>query len=104
MNDTYFFLPKEKEPRLTTVYSPKEGQALTAAPQEGTMDSQGKHYTSGPRKSFSGGAGLLSTAKDYYLFLQMLANGGELVSFIGGVVVRLTATDPIAAKLQATER
>jgi CubicO group peptidase (beta-lactamase class C family) len=41
------------------------------------MDSQGA-YVDGPRKSFSGGAGLVSTAKDYYLFLQMMANGGEL--------------------------
>ncbi|HXR81280.1 MAG TPA: serine hydrolase, partial [Saprospiraceae bacterium] len=28
-------------------------------------------------KNFSGGAGLVSTAKDYYLFLWMMANGGE---------------------------
>jgi len=77
MNDTYFFLPKEKATRLAKVYSPKEGQPLAAAPVAGTMDSQGA-YIEGPRKSFSGGAGLLSTAKDYYLFLQMMANGGEL--------------------------
>jgi CubicO group peptidase (beta-lactamase class C family) len=32
----------------------------------------------GPRKSYSGGAGLLSTAQDYARFLQMLLNGGEL--------------------------
>src|SRR5690606_16594617 len=30
------------------------------------------------RKSFSGGAGLMSTATDYARFLQMLLNGGEL--------------------------
>jgi CubicO group peptidase (beta-lactamase class C family) len=35
-------------------------------------------YVEGPRKSFSGGAGLLSTANDYARFLQMLLNGGEL--------------------------
>lgn len=77
MADTYFYLPKEKVSRLATVYSPKEGEALRPAPIAGTMDSQGA-YVDGPRKSFSGGAGLLSTAKDYYLFLQMMANGGEL--------------------------
>jgi len=77
MNDTYFFLPKEKVTRLTKVYAPKEGQPLVAAPVAGTMDSQGA-YVEGPRKSFSGGAGLLSTTRDYYLFLQMLANGGAL--------------------------
>lgn len=35
-------------------------------------------YVEGPRKSFSGGAGLLSTVADYGAFLQMLLNGGEL--------------------------
>ena len=33
-------------------------------------------YVEGPRKSFSGGAGLLSTAMDYTRFLQMMLNGG----------------------------
>lgn len=77
MKDTYFYLPKEKAGRLATVYAPKAGEPLQPAPREGTMNSQGA-YIDGPRKSFSGGAGLLSTAKDYYLFLQTMANGGEL--------------------------
>jgi CubicO group peptidase (beta-lactamase class C family) len=77
MSDTYFFLPREKTSRLAKVYMPKEGQPLKPAPVTGTIESQG-HYVDGPRKSFSGGAGLLSTAKDYYLFLRMIGNGGEL--------------------------
>lgn len=76
MKDTYFFLPKEKASRLATVYMPTEGQPLKPAPVEGTVDSQGQ-YVTGPRKNFSGGAGLVSTAKDYYFFLQMMAHGGE---------------------------
>lgn len=76
MTDTYFFLPQEKASRLATVYMPKESEPLKQAPVEGTVDSQGQ-YVTGPHKSFSGGAGLVSTAKDYYHFLQMLANGGE---------------------------
>jgi CubicO group peptidase (beta-lactamase class C family) len=35
-------------------------------------------YVDGPRRSFAGGAGLLSTARDYGRFLQMLLNGGTL--------------------------
>ena len=50
---------------------------MEKSPVEGTMVSQGA-YVDGPRKSFSGGAGLLSTASDYASFLQMLLNGGEL--------------------------
>jgi CubicO group peptidase (beta-lactamase class C family) len=77
MTDTHFFLPKEKASKLTVVYTPGREKPLKAAPVEGTMDAQGG-YVEGPRKNFSGGAGLLSTAKDYYLFLQMMENGGEL--------------------------
>jgi len=77
MKDTYFYLPKSETARLAKVYTPLEGQPLKPASSEGTMDSQGA-YVDGPRMSFSGGAGLLSTTRDYYLFLQALANGGEL--------------------------
>jgi len=41
------------------------------------METQGQ-YVDGPRRSLSGGAGLLSTARDYALFLQMMLNGGDL--------------------------
>src|SRR5690606_37494246 len=76
MPDTHFYLPQEKRDRLATVYSlasldgriPRAGQARTG---------QGD-YVDGPRQSFSGGAGLLSTTSDYARFLQMLLNGGEL--------------------------
>ena len=36
------------------------------------------HYVDGPRKSFAGGAGLASTARDYARFLEMIRNGGAL--------------------------
>jgi CubicO group peptidase (beta-lactamase class C family) len=74
MVDTHFYLPPEKRDRLATVYSLRDG-TLTRAPQEGM--GQGA-YVDGPRQSFSGGAGLLSTASDYARFLQMVVNGGEL--------------------------
>ena len=37
-----------------------------------------RHYVEGPRIAFSGGAGLVSTARDYGRFLQAMLNGGEL--------------------------
>jgi CubicO group peptidase (beta-lactamase class C family) len=74
MVDTHFYLPPEKRGRLATVYSMVDGK-LTRAPEAGM--GQGA-YVDGPRQSFSGGAGLLSTATDYARFLQMLLNGGEL--------------------------
>ena len=35
-------------------------------------------YYRAPKKYFSGGAGLVSTASDYARFAQMLLNGGEI--------------------------
>lgn len=74
MTDTSFYLPPAKKSRFATVYS-YSSSGLARAPEPGM--GQGD-YVSGPRKSFSGGAGLLSTASDYARFLQMLLNGGEL--------------------------
>ena len=75
MTDTHFYLPTEKRDRLAVVYSPTEN-GLERAPNPGGMVGQGA-YVDGPRKSFSGGAGLLSTAMDYAKFLQMMLNKGE---------------------------
>jgi len=75
MKDTSFFLPGAKRGRLAAVYSAKPGGGIERAPEEGR--GQGD-YVDGPRKCFSGGAGLLSTADDYGRFLQMLLGGGAL--------------------------
>ena len=59
-------------------YIPEFNETTVAEPREdGGMVGQGA-YVGGPRKSFSGGAGLLSTAEDYASFLQMMINGGAL--------------------------
>jgi CubicO group peptidase (beta-lactamase class C family) len=75
MTDTYFFVPPEKRARLVTVYAVDSAGHLGRAPDgpKGQGD-----YVDGPRQSFSGGAGLVSTARDYARFLQMLLNRGEL--------------------------
>ena len=75
MNDTSFYLPIGKASRLSVVYNQKE-DGLVRAPEKGEEFSQGQ-YLNGPRTSLSGGAGLLSTSKDYAIFLQMLLNNGK---------------------------
>ena len=77
MDDTHFFLPAGKVGRLATVYSATDSGGMERAPDPGHMVGQGA-YVDGPRKSFSAGAGLVSTAADYARFLQMMLNGGEL--------------------------
>jgi CubicO group peptidase (beta-lactamase class C family) len=74
MLDTRFYLAPAQKGRLTTVYAAKDGK-LERAPEG--QPGQG-HYDSGPRVAFSGGAGLLSTARDYGRFLQTMLNGGAL--------------------------
>jgi CubicO group peptidase (beta-lactamase class C family) len=69
MGDACFYLAPEKAARLAPVYGVEKGVL-------GRGD-QGD-YVTGPRKCFSGGAGLLATAGDYGRLLQMFLNGGEL--------------------------
>jgi len=76
MVDTHFFVPPEKSDRLAVVYGGTE-QGLVRLSTEGHYEGQG-HYVDGPRATFGGGAGLVSTAHDYARFLQMVVNGGEL--------------------------
>jgi CubicO group peptidase (beta-lactamase class C family) len=75
MNDTYFFVPTAKRARLVTVYANDSTGRVVRAPNgpRGQGD-----YVEGPRQNFSGGAGIVSTARDYARFLQMVLNRGEL--------------------------
>ena len=95
MRDTHFFLPAEQRARLTAVYTRAAGAGapgIVRAP-EGARG-QG-HYAEGPRRSFSGGAGLVSTARDYARFLQMLLDGGALdgTRVLGPKTVALMTTN-----------
>jgi CubicO group peptidase (beta-lactamase class C family) len=92
MKDTRFFVPPSERERLATVYmSNAEGKAVRAP--EGSKG-QG-HYIEGPRKSFAGGAGLTSTARDYARFLEMIRNGGAVdgVRILGSRAVQLMTTN-----------
>lgn len=76
MTSTSFYVDPAQADRLATVYSvATRGAPIAKAPEPGT--GQG-NYVTGPRSSFSGGAGLVSTASDYARFLQMLLEGGTL--------------------------
>lgn len=75
MKDTNFFLPKEQRNRLAAVY----GTSTSGKIARSGNDAKGQgSYVDGPRRSFAGGAGLLSTARDYARFLEALRNGGTL--------------------------
>lgn len=75
MTDTFFFVPKNQADRLATLYSSGPDLRVVRAPEG--PSGQG-HYVEGPRRNFSGGAGLISTARDYGRFLEMIRNDGIL--------------------------
>lgn len=68
MKDTFFALPEDRQSRLMTLYR-RAGDKLEKHPNQGMLMN---------RVYFSGAAGLVSTAEDYFHFAQMLANGGQL--------------------------
>ena len=94
MSDTMFYLPPDKAGRLAVVYGSGPDGKIVKAP-DGPRG-QG-HYVNGPRKSFSGGAGLVSTAKDYATFLEALRNGGALgkARILSPHAVKLMTTNQI---------
>jgi CubicO group peptidase (beta-lactamase class C family) len=94
MKDTRFFMPAGQRERLATVYSSGSDGKMARAP-EGARG-QG-HYVEGPKKSFAGGAGLLSTARDYARFLEMIRNGGALngVRILAPRTVELMTTNQV---------
>ncbi len=98
LKDTRFFLPAEQRDRLSAVYSSVPDGTIVRAP-DGARG-QG-HYIEGPRRSFSGGAGLLSTARDYARFLEMIRLGGTLdgVRILSPRSVALMTTNQIGTFL-----
>ena len=101
MKDTYFYLPDDKVARLATVYTYYDGKGLNRFPDtpitEGTFTYSADYPYRGPKKLFSGGAGLSSTASDYARFCQMMLNGGKLgnVRLISRKTVELMSHDQL---------
>jgi CubicO group peptidase (beta-lactamase class C family) len=74
MDDTWFYLPDGKAPRLVSVQKPENGSWVRYP----VTFYDPEYPVKGAKKFFPGGAGLSSTARDYATFLQMYLNGGEL--------------------------
>jgi CubicO group peptidase (beta-lactamase class C family) len=96
MTDTSFFLPPDRRERLAAVYASGADGRAVRAPEGGR--GQGA-YVDGPRRAFSGGAGLVSTARDYGRFLEMIRGGGALdgVRILSPRSVALMHTNQVGA-------
>ncbi len=73
MNDTYFYLPKEKENRLVPVLTKKDDEWVIFEDDRFNVN----YPIEGKRKFFAGGCGLSSTVQDYYKFLTIFLNDGK---------------------------
>lgn len=82
MKDTAFFPAENKLDRLATAYTYDPEKGLNRFPDapitEGTFTYSADYPYHGPKKLFSGGAGLTSTAADYARFCEMMIEGGKL--------------------------
>lgn len=79
MKDTYFYIPENKKSRLAMLHTEDASKHVMNTPQMVTLNGNFyRDYPVLPGGSFySGGGGLVSTAYDYAVFMQMLLNGGE---------------------------
>jgi len=101
MRDTRFFQSPTARERLAAVYS-SGADGLISRAAEGARG-QG-HYLRGPRQNFSGGAGLVSSVRDYARFLEMIRRGGALdgVRILSPRTVRLMSTNQVGTLHSAT--
>ncbi len=111
MKDTSFTIADENRPRFAQLYSPTgagaqfeqtgfasqpTGSGLEVAPAQVSAVFQ-------PGAKFEGGGGgLLSTARDYYRFYQMMVNGGELdgVRLLAPSTVKLMTSNVLADDIE----
>jgi CubicO group peptidase (beta-lactamase class C family) len=95
MDDTAFYAPKNKHDRLATLYRLDEDGAMIVA--------EGNSSFREPPKLPMGGSGLVSTPRDFFRFVQMLANGGEFegVRILSPLTVSLMTTDHLPSSMGA---
>jgi CubicO group peptidase (beta-lactamase class C family) len=97
MTDTSFEVPDARWSRMATVYSPDQAGGIRPMKDPETFGNTVMSPIASykpPKKYFSGGAGLTSTARDYGRFAQMLLNGGALdnARLLGPKTVELMTT------------
>jgi len=97
MKDTGFYVPEGQHDRLSMCYGPDPNGGLEATGKFGA----GGYLT--PRTFLSGGGGLVSTARDYMRFCQMLQNKGKLddVRILEPETVEMMTRDQLPSRVSA---
>lgn len=78
MNDTWFYLPSDRRSRLVALHGEDSTGKLYRMTKMTLPDGSENlpDYPNENGRMFAGGAGLVSTAYDYAIFMQMILNGG----------------------------
>lgn len=75
MDDTFFYLPRNKQNRLVALHGNQDNKTFKM--KSPPYDALDPDYPGLKGTYFSGGAGLSSTVEDYAKFLQLFLNKGE---------------------------
>ncbi len=108
MNDSYFFVPENKQDRLSAVWKSdwrgKLERVSNGPHREGDYVYSPTFQTQGPKTFLSGGVGMVTTPYDYFRFAQMLLNKGELdgVRLVSRKTVELMTTNQIGKLSEST--
>ena len=94
MNDSYFYLPKDKHNRLVTLYSKQDTDAKLTLHENETYRN---FAVAGAQRYYSGGAGSVGTIDDYAVFCQLMLQGGQYngVRLLGPKTVALMTRNHI---------
>lgn len=102
MRDTYFYIPADKQSRLAKVYQ-TDSTGNTVVFHSSDSSGLNEFYPTVTQGTYySGGAGLSTTAYDYAVFLQMLANKGIYggTRILSPAAVRLMTSDQVDEKIK----
>ena len=95
MNDTHFYLPKDKYQRLVPIYDYSGQEMIMYREDPGSKVSR-DYPKFADAQCYCGGGGLSSTAIDYAKFLQSLLNTPGNVSILGSKTIGLMTSDQFA--------
>lgn len=95
MDDTWFYLPRNKQNRLVALHGNKDGKVYKM--KSAAYDAVDADFPKLKGTYFSGGAGLSSTVEDYAKFLQLFLNKGEFngTRLLGRKTVQLMLTEQL---------
>jgi len=108
MDDSYFFVPENKQERMATVFKSDWKGSLEKVSEgphrEGDYVYSPSFQIRGPKTFLSGGVGMVTTPYDYFRFAQMLLNKGELDGqrILGRKTVELMLTNQIGNFYETT--